>query len=248
MPLTDSAHLLIVDDDARICRMLQRYLVQECFTVDTAPDGDSMWKMIEQTRPDLIILDVMLPGVDGLTLARELRARTSIGIIMLTGKSDSIDTIVGLEVGADDYVTKPFELRELLARIRSVLRRIKGLQSSIDSTEESGREDGQKLVFNEWQMDLDARELVSPAGETATMTDHEFRLLAILVENSRQALSRDQILMKLSRRNWQPEDRSVDVSVAKLRKLIEKNPAQPKLIRTVRNVGYEFTGKVTKGF
>jgi len=246
MLMTESAHLLIVDDDVRICRMLGRYLAQENFTVDTAHDGNSMWEMMEKNQPDLIILDVMLPGVDGLTLARELRAQTSIGIIMLTGKSDSIDTIVGLEVGADDYVTKPFELRELLARIRSVLRRIKGSRSSAGITQEPGPEDGQKYVFNDWRLDLEARELVSPEGETVPLTDHEFRLLAYLVQNSRKVLSRDQILMKLSRRNWQPEDRSVDVSVAKLRRLIEKNPSQPMLIRTVRNVGYEFTGKVTK--
>jgi len=244
--MTDTAHLLIVDDDPRICRMLERYLVQEGFTVDTASDGTAMWKMNEQNRPDLVILDVMLPGVDGLTLARQLRAQTSVGIIMLTGKKDSVDTIVGLEVGADDYVTKPFEFRELLARIRSVLRRTQRSQTTVDSGDEPGKENEHKIIFNDWQLDLDARELVSPSGETAQLTDHEFRLLAILVGNAGQVLSRDQILMKLSRRDWRPEDRSVDMSVAKLRKLIEENPAKPKLIRTVRNVGYEFAAKVTK--
>jgi len=244
MAQINPAHLLIVDDDARICRMLERYLTQEGFTVDIAEDGNGMWAALEGSRPDLVILDVMLPGVDGLTLARELRGKSSVGIIMLTGKSDSIDTIVGLEVGADDYVTKPFEFRELLARIRSVLRRTLGTSHSV--VEESDGDVEQKLVFNDWQLDLDTRELMSPEGEVANLTNHEFRLLALLATNAGHVLSRDQILMKLSRRDWHPEDRSVDVSVAKLRKLIEDNPSQPRLIRTVRNVGYEFTAKVSK--
>ena len=237
-------HLLIVDDDARICRMLERYLTKEGFTVDVAEDGNGMWATLEVTKPDLVILDVMLPGVDGLTLARELRAQSSVGIIMLTGKTDSIDTIIGLEVGADDYVTKPFEFRELLARIRSVLRRTQNLRRST-STEDDGEEKN-KLVFDGWKLDLDTRQLFAPSGEATSLTEHEFRLLALLATNARNVLSRDQILLKLSRRDWHPEDRSVDVSVAKLRKLIEVNPSQPKLIRTVRNIGYEFTSKVTR--
>jgi len=238
------SHLLIVDDDARICRMLERYLTKEGFTVETAEDGNGMWAALEATQPDLVILDVMLPGVDGLTLARELRAQSSIGIIMLTGKSDSVDTIVGLEIGADDYVTKPFEFRELLARVRSVLRRTQGLPPS--ASEEDEGEEKNKLVFDGWKLDLDKRQLFSPSGEIASLTEHEFRLLALLAANARNVLSRDQILLKLSRRDWHPEDRSIDVSVAKLRKLIEINPSQPKLIRTVRNVGYEFTPKVMR--
>jgi len=244
MTQNDPAHLLIVDDDPRICRMLERYLTREGFTVDIAGDGNGMWAALEGVRPDLVILDVMLPGVDGLTLARELRGQSSVGIIMLTGKSDSIDTIVGLEVGADDYVTKPFEFRELLARIRSVLRRTQGARPA--AAGDSGGDEEHKLVFNGWLLDLDARELLSPEGEVTNLTGHEFRLLALLAANAGHVLSRDQILMKLSRRDWHPADRSVDVSIAKLRKLIEDNPSQPRLIRTVRNVGYEFTAKVAK--
>jgi len=244
MTKNEPAHLLIVDDDARICRMLERYLLQEGFTVDIASDGDNMWVAIDGARPDLIILDVMLPGVDGLTLARELRAQSSVGIIMLTGKTDSVDTIVGLEVGADDYVTKPFEFRELLARIRSVLRRTHGSQN--DSSQDAHADEPQLFRFNDWQLNLETRELFSPSGEVTNLTDHEFRLLALLVTNAGHVMSRDRILMKLSKRDWQPEDRSVDVSVAKLRRLIEADPSQPKLIRTVRNVGYEFTARITK--
>jgi two-component system OmpR family response regulator len=242
MTTKDPAHLLIVDDDVRICRMLERYLAREGFTIDLAGDGTQMWAAFHARRPDLVVLDVMLPGVDGLTLARELRSESPVGIIMLTGKSDSVDTIVGLEIGADDYVTKPFENRELLARIRSVLRRTQSAAPAKGDEADSG----QTLCFEGWKLDLEQRELITPDGAPAHLTDHEFRLLALLVNHAGTALSRDQILMKLSRRDWNPEDRSVDVSVAKLRKLIERNPSQPRLIRTVRNVGYEFTARVSR--
>ena len=242
--MTEYAHLLIVDDDERICRLLSNYLEQEGFSVDSANDGTAMWRKLEKDQPDLIILDLMLPGVDGITLARELRTKFDIGIIMLTGKTDLLETVVGLEVGADDYVTKPFDNRELLARIRSVLRRLP--DRAILTADDDEDHDGRLVKFNGWKMNLDAYELISPAGEIVHLSDHEFRLLAILVRNTRHVLSRDQILQKLSRRDWLPEDRSVDVSIAKLRKVIEENPAQPKLIRTIRSVGYQFTGKVER--
>jgi DNA-binding response OmpR family regulator len=235
-------HLLVVDDDERICRLLSRYLQREGFRVDTAGDGRAMWEVLKRGHPDLIILDLVLPGVDGITLARELRAKTNIGIIMLTGKNEPVDTIVGLEVGADDYMTKPFDNRELLARIRSVLRRLGDSKSGAVS--EVPEPDTGLLVFSGWQMKLDVFELVTPAGELAQIGNHEFRLLKILVQNAGRALSRDQILLNLSRRGWQPDDRSVDVSIGKLRKLLEEDPAQPKMIRTIRGVGYQFTGKV----
>lgn len=239
MALDDAATIIVVDDDPRISRMLLRYLSREGFTVDTAGDGKEMWSKMALTPPDLVILDVMLPGTDGLSLAREIRSKSDIGIIMLTGKSDSIDTVVGLEVGADDYVTKPFEPRELLARIRSVLRRLQAREVAGLKGEAAGRES--LLTFDGWNLDTNARELRSPGGEVMDLSDHEYRLLVLLASNPRQALSRETILKKLSNREWHPEDRSVDVSVAKLRKLIENDPARPRLIRTVRNVGYEFT-------
>lgn len=242
--MTESDHLLIVDDDVRICRLLKRYLEQEGYSVDTATDGTAMWESLEKRQPGLIILDLMLPGVDGITLARELRAKSDLGIIILTGKSNPVDTVVGLEVGADDYVTKPFDNRELLARIRSVLRRLSN--SAGDSGEQASDHDGIMLMFEGWQMNLDTYELISPGGEAAFISNHEFRLLAILAQNRKRVLSRDQILQKLSSRTWLPDDRSVDVSIAKLRKVIEQDPTQPKLIRTIRNVGYQFTAKVEK--
>jgi len=237
-------HLLVVDDDERICRLLKRYLEHEGYSVECAVDGASMWEKLNQRQPKLIILDLMLPDVDGLTLARELRVKTDVGVIMLTGKNDPVDTVVGLEIGADDYVTKPFDNRELLARIRSVLRRYSDLPTAGGSNDEVQGDN--ELSFNGWQMKLDSFELISPTGEIASLSTHEFRLLAILIQNTGIVLSRDQILQKLSRRNWMPDDRSVDVSIGKLRKVIEEDSTQPKLIRTHHSIGYQFTGKVEK--
>ena len=158
---------------------------------------------------------------------------------MLTGKDDAIDTIVGLEVGADDYITKPFNNRELLARIHSVLRRL----STNDNANKTTDDVKNIVQFNGWQMNTDTFELIAPTGEKVDLTSIEFKLLEILVHNVGRVLSRDQILQKLSKREWQPSDRSVDVLIGKLRNVLETNPSQPKLIRTIRNMGYQFTGK-----
>ena len=239
--ISEPAELLIVDDDERICRSLECYLQHEGYTVNSVPDGKAMWQYYEDRQPDLILLDIMLPGVDGITLARELRAKNpNIGIIMLTGKDDAVDTIVGLEVGADDYITKPFDNRELLARIHSVLRRL-----SVNDNSNKATDDTKNIVqFDGWQMNTDTFELNSPTGEKINLSSIEFKLLEILVHNVSRVLSRDQILQKLSSREWQPNDRSVDVLIGKLRKVLETDPAQPKLIRTIRNLGYQFAGKV----
>jgi two-component system, OmpR family, torCAD operon response regulator TorR len=234
-----SAQLLIVDDDERICRTLECYLQHEGYRVSSVPDGKAMWQHFDVKQPDLVLLDIMLPGVDGITLARELRVKTpDIGIIMLTSKDDAVDTVVGLEVGADDYITKPFDNRQLLARIRSVLRRL-------STNNNKAADHAENIVqFNGWQMNTDTFELKAPTGEKIELTSIEFKLLEILVHNVGHVLSREQILQKLSSREWQPEDRSVDVLIGKLRKVLETDPAQPKLIRTIRNLGYQFTGKI----
>jgi DNA-binding response OmpR family regulator len=180
----------------------------------------------------------MLPDEDGFTLARELRAGSNIGIVMLTGKTDTVDKIVGLEIGADDYVTKPFDERELLARVRSVLRRI--------SDDAAQKQHGGSIArFAGWTMDLAAYELTSPAGEQIHLTNHEFQLLSALVRHGHRVLSRDAILELVAGRDWDPEDRSVDVLVGKLRKKLESDPRDPKLIKTVRGAGYILTAKVT---
>jgi DNA-binding response OmpR family regulator len=241
--MTEAAQILIVDDDVRICRTLRQYLKREGYHVSIATNGDEMWNHFEKDQPDVILLDVVLPGDDGITLARELRKISDVGIIMLTGKDDPVDQIIGLEMGADDYVTKPFDERQLLARIRSLLRRRTSPASrTIAETEEGD----QKVHFDGWEMDLFSHELISPSGERTELTSHEFRLLEIFVRNPGGVLNRDQIMQRLYGRDWSSNDRSVDVLIGKLRKKIEKDSSQPKLILTIRNFGYKFAGRISK--
>lgn len=237
--MTGTESILIVDDDPRLCRTLARYFTQEGYTTHTALSGEEMRRRLDAQLPDLIILDLMLPDGDGFSLARELRASYNLPIIILTGKSDTIDKVVGLEIGADDYVTKPFDERELLARVRSVLRR---------AGETGGDKNGQSggvVLFEGWRLDLDSYELTSPDGEPVNLTSHEFQLLSALVRHANRVLSREAILEIVADRDWTPDDRSVDVLVGKLRKKIEKNPREPQLIETVRTVGYKFKKKVS---
>ncbi len=242
--MAESAHLLIVDDDPRICRLLSHYLESEGYRVSTAGDAAGMRQQIEKDQPDLVILDLMLPDADGITLAGELRKKYNLGIIILTAKVDQIETIIGLEVGADDYIKKPVDKRELLARIHSVLRRI--TDNNTNSRENNDNNDSKRMLqFDGWQMDLAAYKLTSPSGERIHLTANEFRLLTIFVQNAERVLNRDQILEKLSSREWQPDDRSVDVLIGKLRKKIEDDPSQQSLICTIRNAGYQFRAKVT---
>jgi two-component system OmpR family response regulator len=238
--MASSFKILIVDDDPRICRLLARYLIQEGYTVSAAANGKEMRQQLAEIAPDLVLLDLRLPGEDGLTLARQLRAKSDIAIIILTGKSDTIDKIVGLEIGADDYVTKPFDERELLARIRSVLRRFSKSASigSDDSSEQS------VARFRGWALDLDAQELTSPEGEDVRMTNYEFKLLETFVNNPNRVLNRDQIMMDIAGHEWMPLDRSIDVLVRKLRKKLREDTQYPRLIKTVRGTGYKFVASV----
>jgi DNA-binding response OmpR family regulator len=230
--------ILVVEDEEGIADFLRRGLILTGYEVDVAYDGESALSRARDQMPDLVILDLMLPDEDGFTLARELRAGSNIGIVMLTGKTDTVDKIVGLEIGADDYVTKPFDERELLARVRSVLRRI--------SDDAAQKQHGGSIArFAGWTMDLAAYELTSPAGEQIHLTNHEFQLLSALVTHGHRVLSRDAILELVAGRDWDPEDRSVDVLVGKLRKKLESDPHDPKLIKTVRGAGYILTAKVT---
>lgn len=242
--MTEAFRILIVDDDVRICRTLRSYLKREGYTVSIASNGEEMWRQFGETEPDLILLDVILPGDDGITLARELRKSSDVGIIMLTGKNDPVDQIIGLEIGADDYVTKPFDERQLLARIRSLLRRRPG---SVTETKATVENDVQKIRFEGFELDLFRHELISPSGEQLELTSHEFRMLQIFVSNPGGVLSRDQIMQRLYDRDWSQNDRSVDVLVGKLRKKIEQDASRPKLILTIRNFGYKFAARVSKG-
>jgi two-component system, OmpR family, response regulator len=230
--------ILVVDDDPRICRLLTRLLTPEGYKVETAPNGYIMWRALRARPFDLVILDLRLPGgEDGLTLARRLCSESDVSLIMLTGKSDSIDKVIGLELGADDYITKPFDRRELLARIRSVLRRSGAQQigAAIPEPESS------VLRFSGWTLDLGQRETISPEGARVELTFYEFELLSILAQRPRRALSRDQILELIANRHWQPYDRSIDVLIGKLRRKLQDDSRNPRLIKTVRGIGYMFT-------
>ena len=225
-------HIVVVDDDPQIRRMLQRYLEQEGFRVSAAEGGEEMWRALGDGA-DLVILDLVLPGEDGFTLARELQARTDIPFMLVTGKGDVVDRVAGLEAGADDYITKPFHLREVLARVRLVLRRAHGREDQQPDSDSADR-----LAFDGWQLDLGARELFSPAGERVVLTTGEFNLLAALARNQNRPMSRDQLMDALRGREWTAYDRSIDTQVGRLRRKLEDDASDPKLIKTVRGVGY----------
>ena len=235
----EQARVLVVDDDPWICRLLARMLEGEGLAVETVTSGRSMWQKLKAWPCDLVVLDLRLPaGEDGLSLARSIRQESDIGLIMLTGRTDSVDKIVGLEIGADDYVTKPFEPRELLARIRSVLRRV----SRRRAEPLAGEAGGEVLRFADWAFDLDHRTLTSTSGETVELTTYEYELLAVLATRPGRPLSREQILELIANRQWDPDNRSIDVLVGKLRKKLGDDARAPRLIKTVRGLGYVFTG------
>jgi len=239
--MNDTAHILVVDDQQEICDVVQEYLTGEGYRVSTAHDGAGMRRVLSQSRVDLVILDLMLPGEDGLTLARELRSESGIGIIILTGRSETVDRIIGLEMGADDYLPKPFHLRELLARVKSVLRRV---QSRTGDTATTVRA---RVRFSGWNLDLSSRELISPSGGEVRLTTGEFDLLAAFVNNANQVLSRDRLLDLARNREAGPFDRTIDVQVGRLRRKLEDDPQNPSLIKTVRGSGYIFTPTVEFG-
>ena len=235
------ARVLVVDDDPWICRLLTRMLKAEGMAVETVTSGRFMWQKLKSWPCDLVVLDLRLPaGEDGLSLARSLRQESKIGLIMLTGRTDAVDKVVGLEIGADDYVTKPFDARELLARIRSVLRRVSHRRNE-DSIEV---QQGQVLRFAGWTLDIDHRTLTNANGEAAELTTYEFELLAVLATHPGRPLSREQILELIANRHWDPDNRSIDVLVGKLRKKLGDDARAPKLIKTVRGLGYVFTGEI----
>lgn len=235
--MDQDANILVVDDDVVICQLLDRYLTAAGYRVKTANNGEEMYRSIKHQAPDLILLDLKMPGKHGLELAKELRKDSDVGIIILTGSDETVDKVVGLEVGADDYVPKPFDERELLARVRSVLRRV----LHDDTTQ---NEDKSIAKFSNWTLDLTAHELRSLVGEEVRLTSYEFQLLTILVKNPNRVLSRDQIMENITGHGWIPSDRSVDVLVSKLRKKIEEDPHKPIFIKTIRGSGYKFTARV----
>jgi DNA-binding response OmpR family regulator len=239
-------HILVVDDDPRVRDMLCRYLEEEGFRVTGAENGDAMHRYLSETPVDLILLDLVMPGKDGLTLFREVRGTSDIPIIMLTGKGEPIDRVVGLEVGADDYITKPFHLREVLARVRSVLRRSVAQRAAPQDAPSDADADCERVRFAGWQLDLTKRELRNPDDDNVPLTTGEFNLLSALVGRPNRPLDRDQIMDLVKGHDWQPYDRSIDTQIGRLRKKLEADPKDPQLIKTVRGVGYIFTATVER--
>lgn len=233
-----SPHILIVDDDREIRDLLSRFLKKHDLRVDTASDGRAMRQILEVSQIDLVVLDLMLPDEDGLSLCRSLRQTTTIPVIMLTALGEETDRIVGLEMGADDYIAKPFNPRELLARIRAVLRRSR----KNDDTET----DTEILIFEDWRLELTKRTLVSADGVLQPLTAGEYDLLLVLVQNPKRVLSRDQLLDLTRGRSAAPFDRSIDVQLSRLRHKIEPDPKKPTLIKTVRGGGYVFSCDVVR--
>jgi two-component system OmpR family response regulator len=237
--MNESGHILVVDDQQEICDLVREYLTDEGFRVTTTNDGAGLREEMARSPVDLVILDLVLRGEDGLQLARELRSQSDIGIIMLTGRGETVDRIIGLEMGADDYLSKPFHLRELLARVRSVMRRGSARNGGDKSAAPRAR-----ISFAGWILDLASRELLSPAGEEVRLTTGEFELLAAFVNHANQVLSRDRLLDLSRHREAGPFDRTIDVQVGRLRRKLEDDPKNPAMIKTVRGGGYIFTPPV----
>ncbi len=237
-----TSHILIVEDDAKVRLLLRRCFEGEGYRVTEAASGAEAVKLIGAGSFDLVTLDLNLPDGDGLTVGREIRAHSEVPIIMVTGKGDTIDRVVGLELGADDYIAKPFHVREVLARVRAVLRRTGSTQGAPSAAAKDER-----LTFDGWVLDVAKRELVSPAGESCELTTSEFDLLKAFATHPKRVLSRDQIMDLLRGHDWSPVDRSIDNLVVRLRRKIETDPERPRLIKTVRGVGYTFAADVKSG-
>jgi len=229
--------------------MLREYLEGHEFTVVEAATGAQMREHIEQELPDIVLLDVRMPGDDGLVLARYLREHYDLGIIMVTASGDLVDRVVGLELGADDYIAKPFDLRELLARVKSVLRRLQakplreGAPQAAAGQEQAPQQQQQsrRQRFGRCEIDIESRRLFEIGGGEVTITAMEYDLLTTFLANPNRVLSRDQLLLRTRNREWEPFDRSIDIRIGRLRRKIEPDPSgEPRCIRTVRNAGYMF--------
>ena len=230
--MTESRHILIVDDDREIRTLLGDYLQKNGYRATAVADGKTMRRALEQSHFDLIVLDLMLPGEDGLKLTRELRAHSQIPIIMLTALGEEIDRVVGLEVGADDYLSKPFSPRELVGRIKAILRRTAHMpRDPAQSTATTYR-------FGDWKLDTTARSLTNADGSQHALSGAEFRLLAILLAHPTRVLSRSQLMELLRGRDIDPFDRSVDVRISRLRQVLRDDARSPKIIKTVYGEGY----------
>ena len=236
-----NGRILIVEDDSHVREMLAEYLRAHGYEVALAEQGTAMREAVEKTLPDVVLLDVNLPGEDGFTLARFLRERYDVGIIMVTAATDVADRVAGLEVGADDYVPKPFDLRELRARVKSVIRRMQARPQSAPAAEGPGAAVASSRVrIGACALDLASHQLFASDGTELPLTSMEFALLKVFLERPNQVLNRDQLLTLTRNREWEPFDRSIDVRIARLRRKVEHDPEHPRAIRTVRGEGYMF--------
>ena len=242
-----NAHILVVDDDPDVRAIVERCLSGAGYTVTLCADGRSFTESLEQGGIDLVIVDLMLPDADGLMLTRGLKERSDIGVVILSGRGDTTERIIGLEIGADDYVAKPFEPRELLARVRSVLRRVNNVAAKPETAPPAPADsDARAYSFDGWRLDTSGMTLTSPDGATVPLSSGEFKLLRAFVEHPNRVLSRDQILDWTHDRDSPAFDRAVDIVVGRVRKKIEPDARQPRYIKTIRNAGYMFSAKVDR--
>jgi two-component system phosphate regulon response regulator OmpR len=237
--MTDAIRVLVVDDDPSVREILEDYLADQGFAAVAVDNAAAARDRLDAEPPQLVLLDVGLPGEDGLSLARYVREHFDIGIIMVSGAGETVDRIVGLEVGADDYVAKPFDLRELQARLKSVLRRYQRGGEPALSTDARGP-DKVRVAVGGSVLDRDRRQLFAADGSEIPLTRMEYELLEVLVARPNRPLSRDQLLQLTQNRDWDPTDRSLDIRIARLRSKIEPDPDRPRLIQTVRGIGYRY--------
>lgn len=224
--------ILVCDDERDIRDLLCDYLNSRGFKALGSANADELFRRIERAPADLVILDINMPGQDGLSALRDIRSRFDVPVIMLTGASETIDRVIGLELGADDYIGKPFDLREVEARVKTVLRR--------GHTNGAPADDTRLVQFGETTLDLDSARLVNSSAEEIAITAMEFALLKVFAANRGRVLNRDQLLEQAHDRQWDPYDRSIDLRISRLRRKIERNPAKPEILRTVRGQGYIF--------
>ncbi|KLN53239.1 winged helix-turn-helix domain-containing protein [Variovorax paradoxus] len=245
-----ASHIAVLDDEVEITLLLANYLQSHGFRVTQLHDGPSLMTLMDSDPADLVLLDLGLPGEDGFSIARRMRENWRCGLVIVTGRGDAVDKVVGLEVGADDYVTKPFDLRELVARVKAVLRRLAPDDAPAAvpaSAQPAGLASADRLRFAGWQLDLAARSLTNPQGHSVALTGGEFDLLSALARHPGRVLSRDFLLEQTRGREAAPFDRTIDVQVGRLRKKIEADPDDPQIVKSVRGAGYILVPPVAQG-
>ena len=234
--MAEQEHILVVEDEPITRKQLVSYLEDEGFKVTSTANGDEVLKLATEKDVILVLLDIKLPGKDGLTLTREIRAQSDMGIILVTSKQEQIDRILGLESGADDYVTNPFDPRELLSRARNLIRRV--------HIQQKQRRKNHIRTFEGWLLDLNKRELTAPDGDKKTLSAGEYQLLLAFMEKAGEVMNRDQLMNRIRNREWFPDDRYIDVLVGQLRKKLGERAANAKIIATIHGTGYLFTPEV----